>query len=374
MRPRRLVLAATFFMASAVPAPFQASAQDAYDLFLIAGQSNAEGRGSGGPEVPLGVGFEVRTGALDGFNAEPPSTPEAVPLRDPVGDSRGGSMWPAFAVRYHQLTGRGVIVIETARSSTSSVNGMSNWNWDVRDGAATGPRSLYVRALRALDDVLDSTDMLPTRAAPVRLGGVIWLQGESDARKIARGELDVAEYAASLDALLHQLRTDLDARTIGTADAPPEIFLIPIGTEREGDTPAWAAVRAAQRSACERGLCHEAYGASETLVDRGMLGNAHWNQLGLDEVGSGVAVSVAQALGVPPTSSGADPNGEALLRVWPNPTVGGFQVSTAAVVYDTLGRRVASVWAGERVEGLRPGTYAVQPMGGGEPVRVTVLR
>ena len=83
---------------------------EAYDVFVVAGQSNAKGRGTAeeAPEVPAGAAYEA--------------TPqgEIRALADPVGGANTGSAWPAFANAYTAATGRGVVIIGMAAGGYAS--------------------------------------------------------------------------------------------------------------------------------------------------------------------------------------------------------------------------------------------------------------
>ncbi|HID2843112.1 TPA: hypothetical protein ACXGI0_005536, partial [Klebsiella pneumoniae] len=79
-----------------------------YVVFLIAGQSNAQGMGAAAKSLTVnpGIAYQYYSGNL---------TPV---LGDPVGNASTGSAWPAFANEFYRRTGLGVIFIPTAVGSS----------------------------------------------------------------------------------------------------------------------------------------------------------------------------------------------------------------------------------------------------------------
>ena len=115
-----------------------------------------------------------------------------------------------------------------------------------------------------------------------RLAGVLWMQGERDARFPAAGE----QYGANLSALVERLRADLDAPELpfifGQVDPPPERY------------PAAEDVRAAQQAA-ERLIRGATMVSTEGLAKHD--DDLHYNSEGQLELGRRLARAYLEAHG-----------------------------------------------------------------------------
>ena len=243
--------------ASGEQADFPDPIYDAYDVFIVAGQSNAKGRGDAAlsPEVPAGAAYEV--------------TPrgDLVPLADPVGGANTGSAWPAFANAYAAATGRGVVIIGMANSGSAQVwipGDTPNRVWDVGQDD-----NLYARA--------DRKARLPLRVAEdelpgVRMAGWLWIQGGTDARRIEEGRITVDQYEAGLHAL---------ARQIGRDWGVP-MYLFVSGTDAREDPPAAVELRRVQNEADALDEVVVVYRDAYTFPQRGWMqpDHIHWSQRG----------------------------------------------------------------------------------------------
>ena len=244
---------------------------DTYDLWVVVGQSNGEGRG----DASASVAPDPDTA----FEITPAGTLR--PLLDPVGGARSGSMWPAFAREYVSVTGHKVLLIEQAHGGTcltASCAGDDARHWDVREnawhyGTALGWTRLGLQRARALRP-----------SAEIRLGGWILVQGESDAIAIEDDRTTARDYADALGALL-----DSADVALGEIDAGARVLVVQTGTRRSGDNAAWATVRGAQDSvASARGAL--ASTAAVRFADAGLMADElHWSQAALDAVGRDAA-------------------------------------------------------------------------------------
>lgn len=160
------------------------------------------------------------------------------PLQDPTGNlgTPKGSPYPAFASRYFQLTGEGVIIVNMAKGGSGLVEGTGGafGNW-----SPTG--SLRQGAIDALNACIA---YLEAHGYAYRLAGVIGVAMETDAIALGNGEITVDQYKDALAA--H--RTWLEEQT-GMGPKMPWI-LTELGVRSSGDTAAWQAIRAAQRQFC----------------------------------------------------------------------------------------------------------------------------
>lgn len=244
----------------------------AIDLYLVAGQSNAEGRGDQAlsPAVDPAYGYEYVSGAT------------VVSLDDPVGGADTGSAWPAFAnsmlaKRLHPLC-----ITESAVGGTSLLAEAQEGNGDWSDtGTLTG---------LAITKAEDALDELTADGHTPTLRAILWHQGESDAANsaLAAGALTTAYKAALLD--LH------DRFKVGLGEVPMCIFRL--GTVASGDDTKYAAIRTAQDQACaEREDMIMAYTDTVNFPDWGFHSDTwHYTQAGLNLMGTEGADPIARAL------------------------------------------------------------------------------
>jgi len=250
------------------------------DMFLVAGQSNARGKGAAvdAPDVPDGIAFEW---VGDGH----------VHLEDPIGDDHDpdtpvGSAWPAFAVTYHGLTGRESVYVPAAVGGAALVAAATggSGHWDVE---ADSP--LFRRAVQSTWDCLTHLrgDGDPT------LRGVLWCQGERDAQSIDAGEIGAPDYRGALRRLVRAFRREFDR-----PELPVDIFQT--GRPASGDTDGFAAVREAQADlAAGDDAVHLVFEEAVTFPERGLMRDElHYTQGGYNEMGrigaEGVAATIEE--------------------------------------------------------------------------------
>ncbi|MDF1799687.1 MAG: sialate O-acetylesterase [Planctomycetota bacterium] len=188
---------------SAGPAPagtLDSKAVPPVRVFLVAGQSNAEGSDSHASEI-------------DSF---PPFVGAGAPQADamiwyehdgPGGYTSGGwiPMQPAtqtnilgpeltFAKKVTQETGARVAIVKSTSGGTTLAV-----DWDPGN---TSGQQMYARTLMLLQKSLAD---LTSQGIPWQLEGVLWQQGEND----MLDPVYVTQYGARLTALMQKLRTDL---------------------------------------------------------------------------------------------------------------------------------------------------------------------
>jgi hypothetical protein len=241
------------------------------DVFLVAGQSNAEGTGDPGdaPEVPDGAGFEYR-----------PGNDELVHLEEPVGRGEGGSAWAAFAREYEAKTGRPVVVVSTAVGGSAQhadADGGSG-HWD--DGGELRPAA--VAALR------DSFDRLDASCVQYTFRGILWHQGESEAMQIGEGVVTLEDYEDAFWRMLSVFREAFE-------EPEMNLFLFKIGRHRDAEDPGWREVRAAQdRFAGSDDHIHLVFEDAVNYVETGNMQDiVHYDQEGYNHMGREGARRVA---------------------------------------------------------------------------------
>lgn len=231
------------------------------DLFIVAGQSNAEGRGTSGPTV-TGASLEYTGSTL-------------VALEDPVGGADTGSAWPTFANYYEDTTGVPVCISESAKSGAALLlaaeGGSGNWSTSGALFAAA-----VTKAQNALA-ALTAAEWTPT------LRGVIWSQGEREG--VAIGDSDLkSQYETALTELLTRFEASLGRSLV--------LFVVQTGRPDSGDTIRFARVRAGQAGACAVATDRKILAHSDAVNfpdDSKMSDEYHYNQTALNEIGTAVA-------------------------------------------------------------------------------------
>ncbi len=146
------------------------------DVFLIAGQSNASGRGNSN-EAYGHASLKASMYRQDGRWAE---------LRDPTDSNDGaGSPWPLLATLHMADQGVPVAFVTTADGGTGLVAPDANWtkNGPQYSGFITTVRNSGINDAKA----------------------ILWHQGERD----ARNGINQAEYQTALSRMLDDMQTDL---------------------------------------------------------------------------------------------------------------------------------------------------------------------
>jgi hypothetical protein len=242
------------------------------DLFLVGGQSNAEGQGTA-VESPIpepGTAFEYRSNGL-------------YDLVDPVGGAESGSAWPAFATRYHEVTGRRIVVVEAAEDGSGQFAGSieSVMHWD-EGGALRG------RAVSMLDECVA---YLSKRTLEPRFRGILWSQGERDGEQIAQGNMTRGQYYGAFRRMVRYFQNEVDA-------GPVKQYLFQTGRPANASRSKWAAVREAQVALAEAlDPVEMVFDHAVEFPEEGKMQEwAHYNQRGYNEMGRLGAETVANTL------------------------------------------------------------------------------
>lgn len=356
-------------LATVAAAQSQTAPGDTLDLFLIAGQSNAAGAGGNRAEAPMptpGTAYYAQV------------LPAAVKLKplDGSTDSRiHGTVAPAFAVRYHAETGRRTVFLQTAFGGTTNVfeadQGKGHWS---ATEPGPGPRQGPNRLDLAFDDLAAVFAMLPADTPPIRIAGLIWIQGESDAMAVDAGMIEPDAYRESLRATMERFGEALAAR----AGRPVPLYVVQVAYLLEGgvphDTEGFRQVRAIQAEGAEAGGYTLACDHPVTFPEAGLLYDyGHWNQEALNLVGAHVGeVAARDAPG--PVAGEDGPPAPPAVAVLGNPGRGRarFSAPVSGVVVDALGREVARLDRATQTPPLAPGLYVLRSDRGA--VRFSVVR
>jgi len=245
-------------------------------LFLAAGQSNAVGMGDSTVSIApvANKTFEYQ------FTGN-----ELKPLKDPVGfnefhfqKANTGSLWPAFANEYSNLTGANVVIVPAARggSSCHKKAELSDYGtWDT-----TGNLPLFDSAVIKTQAALKKTG--------AKLNGIIWSQGERDANAINAKQLSVEEYSRVMEGLINRFRKVFGART--------KFYIIQTGFYIHHPQEGFDAVRKAQKDlATKMKRVYIVYNQTGEFSVKGwMKDEIHYSQPALNDIGKEIAKQITQ--------------------------------------------------------------------------------
>lgn len=243
-------------------------------LFLLAGQSNAVGQGDSTKSAVClpNTAFEY----IANFDS-------CIALKDPVGrnwrlfqKAQTGSIAPAFAKRYHELTGKKVYFVTAARGGASChvKAEMSNYGtWDT-----TGKNPLF-------EDAIEKVKMAEKRVDN-RISGILWMQGERDANALLSGQLSAKEYQEALKGLILRFRSRLGR------DLP--FYIVQTGYQTDKPKTGSDSVRMVQQRMTKLlKRVYLVYDETGDFPERNWLkDNVHYNQEALNEVGRKAAERV----------------------------------------------------------------------------------
>src|SRR6267142_1806075 len=236
-------------------------------LFLVAGQSNAAGVGDYhlSPQCPPNSAFEYRLSGDD-----------LLPLKDPVGENeygfdkaKTGSAWPAFALRYHELSNNRVFIVQAAKGGSTLNPGYRNYlRWDSLGW-------LWSAAVAKARKAMDKTE-LP-------LSGIIWSQGEADGTFINAQRLTGAEYQAQLKNLIGRFRREFGPTL--------PFYIIQTGFAGGEDPGGFEIVQSVQEQICrELPYTYLVYSFTRYFPEFNLMTDyVHYNQHGYNVLGKTVA-------------------------------------------------------------------------------------
>lgn len=242
------------------------------DLFLAAGQSNAVGS-SGSPST---ITPNASKAFLYGKQGNIGNIVDPVYMGLRTGS---GSMWPSFANKYIELTGRKVAVAGFAKGGTAQVAaadyGVGNWD-------AAG--FMYGLSVDYFNDAIDRFEKL---GYTVNVRGILWSQGEQDAEIIRTGGITAQNYTDALTAMMVRFRAEY-----GTGF---EMHMVRAGVRTNVADTGGQAIRDAQ-DAYVAGDANSYMATTDTVNFPAwgwMADTVHYNQTGQDYCGEKVAESAA---------------------------------------------------------------------------------
>jgi len=239
---------------------------DTIHLFAVGGQSNAEGKGDlgGGNQVDVEAETALQYNAGDDTITEP--------LADPFSDEDFGSAWPAFAQRYHQLTGVKSAYINSAVRGASQTaaadSGFGNWS------SSGSLRSDLV------SDVDSAIAKLESLGYDVEFKGILWSQGETDADAIDNATITQADYGNEFADMVDYFGGEFPDAGV--------VWVFQTGLPDGGTTTGYNAVREEQLAQIKtKTRARLASDIQQRFPFDGKMrtGEVHYDQTGLNEMG-----------------------------------------------------------------------------------------
>ena len=249
------------------------------DVFLIAGQSNAEGydNTTSGPTTTPGTAYQyyssIRSVPQDTFT-NIITNGVISPANDPVGNASTGSAWPQFAITYYNMTGHKVAFVPAAVGATSLIASDPNtWgNW-----SPTG--KLFGNSVA---DANAAMAAFQAAGYNPHFVGVLWDQGESDAHT-GNGPA----YESALQTLIANYGAQFGANI--------PFYIFRTGTVVGANDEPYAEIRNAQEAAATANP--NTFVVFRNAVDfpaRGLMGlSGHYSQAGYNEMGNIGAEAIA---------------------------------------------------------------------------------
>ena len=250
--------------------------KNSYDVFAIAGQSNAMGVGNYTTSVacPLGAGVEY---LAQGF-LKPLADPTQHNVTTGGNFSLAGSAWPSFGAKYSELTGRRACIVGGAFSGVGLLHSGSG-----PTGGWTSSGPLVANLAAKIDSCLS---YLADKGTNSQLRGVIWAGGEQD----VLASFTLASYKAALVDLRDRFRA---------ATGNPTLKLMIVSLDKSldaGNEAKYAIIRQAQAEAAAENDGIELIVPFQNYYDSGLSDGVHMNQSGLNDIGRIAANGAATAL------------------------------------------------------------------------------
>ncbi|MDT8844807.1 sialate O-acetylesterase [Vibrio parahaemolyticus] len=246
---------------------------DAYDVFIIYGQSNAVGYALNTPNYP-----DTNPFAMYWNHNENKLKPVEKAMEYSSGDVSSGHAWSSFANEYFKLTGNGIIFIPSAKGGAPIS--------DLEKGSAE--YSKLTNEFFAFQAYATS-EGIPLSG----LASLLWCQGESD----MLDGTDDQVYQQKLDTLYRDIRTDFSV---------DKCFQFLVGCPQDQSESSWLRIRNRQDFLAQSyDWVVNAFTAFGTFTaGNGLLRDGvHATQNGYNIMGEQGAKSVALSLGLSSPSS-----------------------------------------------------------------------
>ncbi len=235
---------------------------DEVDVFLVAGQSNAVGNAQAlsGINAATGTVLQYNAGTLKSIN-------------DPA-TGNAQSPWPAFGVSYYTLTGKRVIIVNTAINGSAQtvkagdLQGFGNWD---TTGTCYG---------NAIDTMAKAMTYLQVHGYTAHFKGILWIQGETDAIRINSAQIDSTEYRLAFEKMIGRFRTQYGMTT--------PFYIWKIGTYFTSEDDAFFQVQTVQQNIANGdSLTNMVSYNAPYYRQRGLMNgdSIHWDKTACNEAG-----------------------------------------------------------------------------------------
>lgn len=252
---------------------FSLTDDNTIDVFLVGGQSNAQGHAdiadaqANSPIPKAGTAYQYYLGSIS-------------KLVDPVGNATYGSAWPAFAIAYYNKTGHRIAIVPSAVGGTtqSGLNAQffPNGTWDV----ASTTSNLFSTSVANVNNAMNA--FAQAGYHPV-FKGILWDQGEADATYIGADLETGIDYASALLNMVNNYRLQFGTTT--------PFYIFRTGTLAADVTerfPGQSAVRSAQDQFATTTPNLMVFYNAVDFGNRGLLQSdgLHYTQAGYNEMGT----------------------------------------------------------------------------------------
>ena len=232
------------------------------DVFLIGGQSNAQGQGDSSlsPIPTTDTVYQYYNSLI-------------TQAQDPIGNAETGSAWTSFGIKWNKLTGRRICFVPAAVSSSAQVAAadIGPGNWDT-----TG--TLFDTSVTLLNDALAA---LTAAGYNPLLRGILWSQGERDAGAITSATITKAQYKSALTTMIANYRTEFGSTL-------PFFIFRTGGADSVGRTDIMAAQGEVATADYFTNLV---FLNAVDFPTRGLQNGAHYIQAGYNEMGEVGAIN-----------------------------------------------------------------------------------
>lgn len=250
---------------------------NAQQLFLLAGQSNAVGQGDSSKSNLNACKNAYEYDVLrDSIKV----------LKDPAGQQwkslettkNGGTILPAFAKTFVELTNKKLVVLMAARggSSCSKYAELDNYGtWDTSG--------------KLFADAVEKTNKAIKKAG-IPLTGIIWMQGERDANAITDGRATAQDFKAAFIRLIKRFREIYGKKL--------PFFIVLTGYQSGRPRAGNDTVREMQATVAKTmKRVYVVYEDANLFFERNLMkDNVHYNQDALNDIGAKAAQYVFNCL------------------------------------------------------------------------------
>ncbi|MCC9607770.1 fibronectin type III domain-containing protein [Blastopirellula sp. JC732] len=267
-----------------------------YHLFLVAGQSNAQGwlgENREGLNEPIPV---PERGTVFYFDPEQKKILDVVDAKPEAYVGNAAGFHNRFAIDYHATTGKKVIFVHGVHGNSGIVPG-------VQYGGGNWPDA-YRAALRDKYQAFKTTAAASNFAGQWGLAGLIWGQGEAEEFLLAQNKKTLPQLEKALSDLFDGFVQDYGDDYPGQPGSLINVVLVSIFAYPSGssdrfypDSPAWAATREMQRHVAQQhASARMVYFPIEKIFTQQVWPNnaVHYYQKQYNEIGRVMAQEIAK--------------------------------------------------------------------------------